>query len=92
LGEQKQKDRNNLVRNFVCDVSDVDHICFCVSYSKRNSRFCFPFLFPGRRLPASSAIDSKDRIMGGGVSAVARRKGSVHRMAESWNPGDYGKK
>lgn len=45
-----------------------------------------------RRMPASSAIDSKDRIMGGGVSAVARRKGSVHRMAESWNSGDYGKK
>ena len=43
-------------------------------------------------MPASSAIDSKDRIMGGGVSAVLRRKGSVHRMAESWNPGDYGKK
>jgi hypothetical protein len=42
-------------------------------------------------MPASSAIDSKDRIVGsGGVSATSRRKGSVHRMAESWNPGDYG--
>ena len=42
-------------------------------------------------MPASSAIDSKDRIVGsGGVSANSRRKGSVHRMAESWNPGDYG--
>lgn len=44
------------------------------------------------RMPASSAIDSKDRIMGGGISAVARRKGSVHRLAESWNAGDFGKK
>jgi len=43
-------------------------------------------------MPASSAIDSKDRIMGGGISAVARRKGAVHRLAESWNSGDYGKK
>jgi hypothetical protein len=43
-------------------------------------------------MPASSAIDSKDRIMGDGVSAVARRKGSVHRMSESWNSGDYGKR
>jgi len=43
-------------------------------------------------MPASSAIDHKDRIMGGGVSAVARRKGSVHRLAESWDVGDYGKK
>jgi len=43
-------------------------------------------------MPASSAIDSKDRIMGGGISAVARRKGSVHRLAESWDAGDYGKK
>jgi hypothetical protein len=43
-------------------------------------------------MPASSAIDSKDRIMGGGISAVARRKGSVHRLAESWNAGDFGKK
>lgn len=43
-------------------------------------------------MPASSAIDSKDRIMGGGISAVVRRKGSVHRLAESWNAGDYGKK
>ena len=43
-------------------------------------------------MPASSAIDSKDRIMSGGVSAVARRKGSVHRLSESWDAGDYGKK
>lgn len=44
------------------------------------------------RMPASSAIDLKDRIMGGGINAVARRKGSVHRLAESWDVGDYGKK
>jgi len=43
-------------------------------------------------MPASSAIDKKDRIMGGGISAVARRKGSVHRLSESWDAGDYGKK
>lgn len=43
-------------------------------------------------MPASSAIDLKDRIMGGGINAVARRKGSVHRLAESWDVGDYGKK
>ena len=45
-----------------------------------------------RRMPASSAIDFKDRIMGGGVSAVARRRGSVHRLSESWEVGDYGQK
>lgn len=44
------------------------------------------------RMPASSAIDAKGRIMGGGISAVARRKGSVHRLSESWDVGDYGKK
>ncbi len=43
-------------------------------------------------MPASSTIDAKDRIMGGGISAVARRKGSVSRNADSWEPGDYGKK
>ncbi|KAL9185891.1 hypothetical protein ACHAXT_003668 [Thalassiosira profunda] len=43
-------------------------------------------------MPASSAIDSKDRIMGSGVSATARRKGSVSRLAESWEKGDYGQK
>ena len=43
-------------------------------------------------MPASSTIDGKDRIMGGGVSATARRRGSVHRMAESWSDGEYGRK
>ena len=38
-------------------------------------------------MPASSALDSKDRIMGGGISAVARRRGSVHRLSESWDVG-----
>ncbi len=43
-------------------------------------------------MPASSTIDGKDRIMGGGVSATARRRGAVHRMAESWSDGEYGRK
>ena len=43
-------------------------------------------------MPASSAFDGKDRIMGGGVSATARRRGAVHRLAESWNDGEYGRK
>eukprot|EP00804_Cyclotella_cryptica_P014582 CCRYP_020644-RA/>CCRYP_020644-RA protein AED:0.00 eAED:0.00 QI:148/1/1/1/1/1/2/108/699 len=43
-------------------------------------------------MPASSVIDHKERIMGGGVNSVARRKGSVHRKSESWDPGDYGRK
>mmetsp|Transcript_30108 Transcript_30108/g.62538 ORF Transcript_30108/g.62538 Transcript_30108/m.62538 type:complete len:723 (-) Transcript_30108:100-2268(-) len=43
-------------------------------------------------MPASSTIDAKDRIMGGGISAVARRKGSVSRNSDSWEAGDYGKK
>jgi len=43
-------------------------------------------------MPASSALDSKDRIMGSGISAVARRRGSKHRLAESWDVGDYGEK
>lgn len=43
-------------------------------------------------MPASSTIDGKDRIMGGGVSATARRRGAVHRLAESWNDGEYGRK
>ena len=43
-------------------------------------------------MPASSTIDGKDRIMGGGVSATARRRGAVHRLAESWSDGEYGRK
>jgi len=43
-------------------------------------------------MPASSTIDGKDRIMGGGISATARRRGAVHRLAESWNDGEYGRK
>lgn len=50
--------------------------CVCV--------FEFVSLFS---MPASSALDSKDRIMGGGISAVARRRGSVHRLSESWDVG-----
>ena len=42
-------------------------------------------------MPASSAIDSKNRIMSGGVNALSRRKGAVHRAThESWEEGDYG--
>lgn len=43
-------------------------------------------------MPASSALDRKDRIMGGGINSLARRKGSVHRQAESWDEGDYGQR
>mmetsp|Transcript_18704 Transcript_18704/g.38831 ORF Transcript_18704/g.38831 Transcript_18704/m.38831 type:complete len:89 (-) Transcript_18704:42-308(-) len=53
---------------------------------------CFPSDFRVSRMPASSTIDAKDRIMGGGISAVARRKGSVSRNSDSWEAGDYGKK
>ena len=42
-------------------------------------------------MPASSAIDSKNRIMSGGANALSRRKGAVHRAThESWDEGDYG--
>ena len=30
--------------------------------------------------------------MGGGINSLARRKGSVHRQAESWDEGDYGQR
>ena len=43
-------------------------------------------------MPASSALDGKDRIMKQGVSAVTRRKGAVKRLAESWDSGDYGRR
>jgi len=44
-------------------------------------------------MPASSAIDSKNRIMSGGANALSRRKGAVHRAThESWDEGDYGKR
>ena len=43
-------------------------------------------------MPASSALDGKDRIMKQGVNAVTRRKGAVKRVAESWDPGDYGRR
>jgi hypothetical protein len=43
-------------------------------------------------MPASSTIDQKERIMGGGVNSIARRKGSVQRKLESWDSGDYGRK
>ena len=60
------------------------HLASCITYSScAHATFLYHF-----SMPASSAIDSKDRIMGGGVSAVARRKGAVHRLAESWDIGD----
>lgn len=43
-------------------------------------------------MPASNPIDSKDRVLGQGVSAVARRRGAIHRKGERWNEGDYGTK
>jgi hypothetical protein len=43
-------------------------------------------------MPASSTIDQKERIMGGGINSVARRKGAVNRKADSWDAGDYGRK
>lgn len=41
-------------------------------------------------MPATSAIDAKDRIISGGVSATARRRGAANRGAIPWEDGDYG--
>ncbi|EJK65564.1 hypothetical protein THAOC_13559 [Thalassiosira oceanica] len=43
-------------------------------------------------MPASSALDGKDRVGKQGVNAMTRRKGAVKRLAESWDSGDYGRK
>ena len=43
-------------------------------------------------MPASSAVDAKDRILGEGVSASARRKGSPHRSMNLWRDGEFGKR
>jgi hypothetical protein len=43
-------------------------------------------------MPAMSATDGKGRVLGEGVSAVARRKGAVHRKGDRWNDGDFGRK
>lgn len=43
-------------------------------------------------MPASSTIDGKDRALGDQVSAVARRKGAVHRQGDRWKEGDFGQK
>lgn len=43
-------------------------------------------------MPAYNPMDGKDRILGQGISAVARRRGSKHRSGERWNRGDYGRK
>ena len=37
-------------------------------------------------------MDSKNRVLGQGVSAVARRRPAKHRRADRWNEGDYGNK
>ena len=37
-------------------------------------------------------MDSKDRVLGQGISAVARRRGSKHRNGRRWDAGDYGSK
>jgi len=43
-------------------------------------------------MPAMSATDGKGRVLGEGVSAAARRRGSVHRKGERWDDGDFGRK
>jgi len=41
-------------------------------------------------MPASSAMDAKDRVVGEGVHASARRKGSARRSANVWRDGEFG--
>lgn len=43
-------------------------------------------------MPATSTMDGKDRVLGESVSAVARRKGSVHRQGDRWKEGEFGHK
>ena len=44
------------------------------------------------RMPASNNIDLKDRIMGNDISAIVKRKRSVHTLTEIWDIGNYGKR
>jgi len=44
------------------------------------------------RMPASNPIDNKDRVLGQGVSASVRRRGSTHRKGVRYKSGDYGSK
>jgi hypothetical protein len=41
-------------------------------------------------MPASSTVDAKDRVLGEGVHASARRRGSAHRAASVWKDGEFG--
>lgn len=43
-------------------------------------------------MPASNPMDNKDRVLGQGVSASVRRRGSTHRKGERYKAGDYGSK
>lgn len=45
-------------------------------------------------MPASSAMDAKDRVLGEGTHASARRKGTSHRIAGSglWKEGEFGQR
>ena len=73
------------MREFVGCVLYLD---FCIILTNQKLTQFLDFF----SMPASSVIDHKERIMGGGVNSVARRKGSVHRKSESWDAGDYGRK
>lgn len=42
-------------------------------------------------MPAANPM-SKDKVLGQGVSALARRRGAIHRQEKRWDNGDYGTK
>jgi hypothetical protein len=43
-------------------------------------------------MPATSAMDAKDRAMGGSVSGAARRRGAIHRNGNLWGEGEWGRR
>ena len=45
-------------------------------------------------MPATSAVDAKDRALGesGSVSGLARRRGAVSRKSNVWEDGEYGRR
>ncbi len=45
-------------------------------------------------MPATSAVDAKDRYLGeaGSVSGLARRRGSISRKSNVWDEGEYGRR
>ena len=45
-------------------------------------------------MPATSAVDAKDRYRGeaGSVSGLARRRGSISRKSTVWDEGEYGRR